>query len=52
MTVEGKGGVRLRIAKSVPRPDFVVRFQDVAATGRGRFEAIAPKPASTASPKN
>jgi hypothetical protein len=43
VSVEGAGGVRLRIAKSVPRPDFVVRFQNVAATGRGRFEVIAPE---------
>jgi len=43
VTVEGAGGVRLRIAKSVPSPDFIVRFQDVATTGRGRFEVIAPE---------
>jgi hypothetical protein len=43
VTVEGAGGVRLRIAKSVPRPDFIVRFQDVARTGRGRFEVVAPE---------
>jgi hypothetical protein len=43
VAVEGKGGVRLRIAKVVPSPDFIVRAQDVAATGRGRFEVIAPE---------
>ena len=43
VAVEGAGGVRLRIAKSVPSADFIVRFQDVAATGRGRFEVIAPE---------
>jgi len=43
VTVGGAGGVRLRIAKSVPSPDFIVRFQDLARTGRGRFEVIAPE---------
>jgi hypothetical protein len=43
VTVEGAGGVRLRIAKSPPSGAFVVRFQDVARTGRGRFELIAPE---------
>lgn len=43
VTVEGAGGVRLRIAKSVPSPGFIVRFEDVATTGRGRFEVIAPE---------
>src|SRR6185295_11235843 len=41
--VEGAGGVRLRVAKSVPSQAFIVRFQDVARTGRGRFEVIAPE---------
>ena len=41
--VEGAGGVRLRIAKSVPSRAFIVRFQDIARTGRGRFEVIAPE---------
>lgn len=43
VTVAGAGGVRLRVAKSVPSRDFIVRFQDVARTGRGRFEVIAPE---------
>ena len=43
VTVEGAGGVRLRIAKSPPSQGFIVRFQDVARTGRGRFEVIAPE---------
>ena len=43
VTVEGAGGVRLRIAKSVPSQAFIVRFQDVARSGRGRFEVIAPE---------
>ena len=43
VTVEGAGGVRLRIAKSVPSRAFIVRAQDIARTGRGRFEVIAPE---------
>jgi hypothetical protein len=43
VTVEGAGGVRLRIAKSVPSPAFIVRFHDAARSGRGRFEVIAPE---------
>ena len=35
--------MRLRIAKSAPSQAFIVRFQDVARTGRGRFEVIAPE---------
>jgi len=41
--VQGAGGVRLRIAKSPPSRAFIVRFQDVARTGHGRFELIAPE---------
>lgn len=43
VTVEGAGGVRLRIAKAVPSREFIVRAQDVSASGRGRFEVIAPE---------
>lgn len=43
VAVEGAGGVRLRVAKSRPSPGFIVRFQDVSATGRGRFEVNAPE---------
>lgn len=43
VTVAGAGGVRLRIAKSPPSAAFVVRAQDIASTGRGRFELIAPE---------
>jgi hypothetical protein len=43
VTVEGAGGVRLRIAKSVPSAAFIVRVQDVVRSGRGRFEMIAPE---------
>ncbi|MEA3028930.1 MAG: hypothetical protein QOJ53_1115 [Sphingomonadales bacterium] len=43
VAVQGAGGVRLRIAKSPPSRAFIVRFQDVARTGRGRFELIAPE---------
>jgi hypothetical protein len=43
VTVEGAGGVRLAIAKSVPSRAFIVRAQDVSRTGRGRFEVIAPE---------
>ena len=43
VTVEGAGGVRLRIAKSPPSQAFTVQFQDVARSGRGRFEVIAPE---------
>jgi hypothetical protein len=43
VTVEGTGGVRLRIAKAPPSAAFIVRFQDVAASGRGRFEVVAPE---------
>jgi len=41
--VEGAGGVRLRIARSPPSQAFIVRYRDVARTGRGRFEVIAPE---------
>jgi hypothetical protein len=43
VTVEGAGGVRLRIAKSVPSAAFIVRVHDVARSGRGRFALIAPE---------
>lgn len=43
VTVEGRGGVRLSISKAVPSPSYVSRYQDVAATARGRFEVIAPE---------
>jgi hypothetical protein len=43
VTVEGRGGVRLHISKVAPSPAFVSRYQDVAATARGRFEVIAPE---------
>ena len=42
VAVEGRGGVRLWIAKTVPQPDFIARAHDVAASGRGRFEVVAP----------
>ena len=41
--VAGAGGVRLRIAKSAPSTAFIARAQDIARTGRGRFEVIAPE---------
>ena len=43
VSVEGAGGVRLRIAKSVPSQAFIVRVHDVAKSGRGRFEVVAPE---------
>ncbi|HEV2817388.1 MAG TPA: hypothetical protein VGW40_09250 [Allosphingosinicella sp.] len=43
VSVEGAGGVRLRIARTPPSQAFIVRFQDVARSGRGRFELIAPE---------
>ena len=43
VSVEGTGGVRLRIAKAPPSAAFIVRFHDVAVSGRGRFEVIAPE---------
>lgn len=43
VAVEGGGGVRLRIVKTVPRRDFHVRMRDVERTGRGRFEVVAPE---------
>lgn len=43
VTVEGAGGVRLRIAKSVPSAAFIVRAHDIARSGSGRFEVIAPE---------
>lgn len=43
VTIEGRGGVRLHIARVSPSPAFVSRYQDVAATARGRFEVIAPQ---------
>lgn len=43
VTVEGAGGVRLRIAKSPPSRAFIVEARDIARTGRGRFEVIAPE---------
>ena len=43
VTVEGRGGVRVWFAKSVPSPDFSVRMQTIDRTGRGRFEVVAPE---------
>jgi hypothetical protein len=43
VTVEGAGGVRLRIVKSIPSPGFHVRTLDVERTGQGRFEVVAPE---------
>jgi hypothetical protein len=43
VTVEGRGGVRLTISKAAPSQAFISRYQDVAATARGRFELIAPE---------
>src|SRR6185295_3983178 len=43
VAVEGAGGVRLRISRSPPSQAFIVRFQDVARSGHGRFEVIAPE---------
>jgi len=43
VTVEGAGGVRLRISRSPPSQAFIVRALDIAHTGRGRFEVIAPE---------
>jgi hypothetical protein len=43
VTVEGGGGVRLRIAKSPPSRAFIVEARDISRTGRGRFELIAPE---------
>lgn len=43
VAVEGRGGVRLRIVKTVPSRAFHVRTQDVERTGRGRFELVAPE---------
>ena len=41
--VEGEGGVRLLIGKAVPRPDFIVKVEHLTASGRGRFEVVAPE---------
>ena len=43
VTVEGAGGVRLRIARSPPSEAFIVRAKDVARSGRVRFELVAPE---------
>ena len=40
--VEGTAGIRLRIGRTLPRPDQF-RLQDVQATGNGRFEFIVPE---------
>jgi hypothetical protein len=42
VAVEGRGGVRLRIARGVPSAAFSSEMQDVAKSGRGRFEVVAP----------
>lgn len=41
--VEGEGGIRIEIAKSVPSPDFIVKAKALTASGKGRFEAVAPE---------
>ena len=41
--VEGEGGVRLLISKSIPSPDFIVKAQAIRSTARGRFEIVAPE---------
>jgi hypothetical protein len=40
--VEGEGGVRMLIAKSVPSREFIVKAENVRASARGRFEVVAP----------
>lgn len=42
MRIEGHGGLRLTIARAIPRPGQV-RFQDVKTSGAGRFEFVAPE---------
>ena len=41
--VEGEGGVRVAIAKSVPTPDFIVKAKALTASGKGRFEVVVPE---------
>jgi hypothetical protein len=43
VAVEGEGGVRLIVAKSVPSPNFIVKVETVRATARGRFEVTVPE---------
>jgi hypothetical protein len=41
--VQGEGGIRIEIAKSVPTPDFIVKAKALTASGKGRFEVVAPE---------
>ena len=41
--VQGDGGVRIEIAKSVPSPDFIVKAKALTSSGRGRFEVVVPE---------
>jgi hypothetical protein len=43
VAVEGEGGVRLLIGKAVPSPDFIVKARHLTASGKGRFEVVAPE---------
>lgn len=43
VTVEGRGGVRLWLVKSVPSREFHVRTLQIDQSGRGRFEAVVPE---------
>jgi hypothetical protein len=43
VAVEGEGGVRILIGKAVPSRDFIVRARHLDATGKGRFEVVAPE---------
>jgi hypothetical protein len=43
VAVEGGGGVRLRIVKSIPARAFHVEVRDIEQTGQGRFEVVAPE---------
>ena len=42
VAVDGEGGLRLTVGKSVPARDFVVKVHHLRSGGRGRFAVVAP----------
>lgn len=42
VTVEGDDGLILRVSKTPPQPDFIVKTLRVERSGKGRFEVVAP----------
>jgi len=42
VTIEGDDGLILKIGKTPPQPDFIVRTLRIERSAKGRFEVVAP----------